>query len=147
VFPLWPPCVTIAIIARPSGQSIPPNRSFRMNRPPIHRRISLVASVAGVLLGLSTTACVRADDLSDDDDGGGPPGPNAVDTARYFDGLIFGKKDFAAARRELHLFLRERIAETDLICGLSERQKQKLQLAGRGDLKRLFDRIDAGRRK
>jgi hypothetical protein len=65
----------------------------------------------------------------------------------YFNALIFGAGNAATARRELNLFLHQRIAETDLICGLSEGQKKKLDLAGRGEIKRLFDRIDERRRK
>jgi hypothetical protein len=116
-----------------------------MNRSLIHRRFSVVASVVGVLLAIAVV--VRADDWTDDADGGPPPGPNATNNAKYFEGLIFSKRDAAAVRREMNRFLRQKIAETDLICGLSDQQKQKLQLAGRGDLKRLFDRIDEGRRK
>jgi uncharacterized protein YjbI with pentapeptide repeats len=118
-----------------------------MNRPRIERRIAVVASVAGLLHCLSIAAGIRADDWSDDVDAGPPPGPVAANNARYFDGLVFGKNSSAGVRRELNRFLGQKIAETDLICGLSDQQKQKLQLAGRGDLKRLFDRIDEGRRK
>jgi uncharacterized protein YjbI with pentapeptide repeats len=118
-----------------------------MNQPRLHRRISLVASAAGMLLALSSPVGVRADEGREDADAGPPAGPVAASSASYFDRLIFGNETPVAVRRELNVYLRRKIAETDLICGLSERQKQKLQLAGRGDLKRLFDRIDESRRK
>ena len=40
-----------------------------------------------------------------------------------------------------------RIDDIDRVCALTELQKKKLQLAGMGDLKRYFDRIDDLKRK
>ena len=118
-----------------------------MNHRLTPRKFLILTLAAGILFGLPTSAAVRAEELNLDDDEGPPPGPNAAFNARYFDELVFGKRDSAAARRELNRHLRQKIAETDLVCGLTERQRQKLSLAGRGDLKRLFDRIDERRRK
>jgi hypothetical protein len=58
-------------------------------------------------------------------------------------GRVFGEgTDREAGHVQLDTLLRQRIAIVDHICHLTENQKRKLQLAGRGDSKRLFDRID-----
>src|SRR5229473_389473 len=64
---------------------------------------------------------------------------------RYFDQVVFGKEGEGradAVRGELNLYLREKIAALDFVCDLNETQRQRLQLAGRGDIKRLLDRVD-----
>jgi hypothetical protein len=50
--------------------------------------------------------------------------------------------EFANSRHLLDAALERRIERVDLICQLAEKQKQKLQLAGRGDIKRFFDRVE-----
>lgn len=70
--------------------------------------------------------------------------------AQYLDQSIFGSRKpstAAAVRGEMVHYLREKIVETDLVCRLTERQKEKLLLAGRGDIQRFFDRIEGLRRK
>jgi hypothetical protein len=67
-----------------------------------------------------------------------------------FDQATLGAKGAearAAARRRLDSLLAARIAAMDSICGLSASQKQKLELAGRGDLKQLFDRVEKSRKE
>jgi len=49
----------------------------------------------------------------------------------------------AATRTILEARLAEKVAFADRICGLTSVQSQKLQLAGRGDIKRFFDRLDS----
>jgi hypothetical protein len=58
------------------------------------------------------------------------------------DALIFGESR-ATARTRLVGRLAIKIASIDRICNLTDEQKHRLELAGRGDVKRLFDRIDA----
>ncbi|MBI3865865.1 MAG: hypothetical protein HY290_28660 [Planctomycetia bacterium] len=63
------------------------------------------------------------------------------DTAVY--DWVFGDgADLAAGRAQLETLLRQRIAIVDQVCGLTDTQKQKLRLAGRGDAKRVIDRVD-----
>src|SRR5437660_701543 len=62
-----------------------------------------------------------------------------------FDQLALGAKGpeaRAAARRRLDRLLAARIGAMDTVCGLNAAQKQKIELAGRGDLKQLFDRLE-----
>lgn len=62
---------------------------------------------------------------------------------REFDALIFGKAtDAAGARRQLHSQLAGLVREMDFACDLSLEQERKLELAGRGDVKRFFEEID-----
>jgi hypothetical protein len=49
----------------------------------------------------------------------------------------------ALARIRLDARLGSKIASIDRVCQLSDAQKQKLELAGRGDIKRLFDFVDS----
>jgi hypothetical protein len=51
------------------------------------------------------------------------------------------------ARTKLDSLLALRIDEVDRLCGLTDVQKQKLHLAGRGDVKRFFDRVEESKRK
>jgi hypothetical protein len=50
--------------------------------------------------------------------------------------------DAVAAREQFDIRLRENVAAVNRRCGLTDTQRQKLELAGRGDLKRLLDRIE-----
>jgi hypothetical protein len=57
--------------------------------------------------------------------------------------LLFGKgRDEAAARVEFAARVRRTIDDVDRICKLTDAQKQKLELAGRGDSVRLFKQVE-----
>jgi len=57
--------------------------------------------------------------------------------------MVFGDDfDAVAARRKLDTLLAQKVRAVDLVCRLTDVQKQKLQLAGRGDNKRLIDRVE-----
>jgi hypothetical protein len=58
-----------------------------------------------------------------------------------FDELVYGSNAVDALLR-LENRLKEQIEKIDRISGLTDSQRQKLQLAGRGDIKRLFDRAE-----
>jgi hypothetical protein len=51
----------------------------------------------------------------------------------------------AAARSRLNAQLLDQVQDIDRVCKLTDAQKEKLQLAGRGDIKRFFDRYEAFR--
>ena len=51
----------------------------------------------------------------------------------------------AVTRNELDAYLRQKVAIVDRLCGLTDGQKQTLQLAGRGDIKRWLDRFEKNR--
>jgi hypothetical protein len=58
--------------------------------------------------------------------------------------LVFGQAlDADAARTRFGARLASKVASIDRICQLTDAQKQRLELAGRGDIKRFFDRIDS----
>ncbi|MBI3860957.1 MAG: hypothetical protein HY290_03590 [Planctomycetia bacterium] len=54
---------------------------------------------------------------------------------------------FGAAGNQLEFLLQARLSTADLVCSLAEIQKQKLQLAGRGDIKHLLEQIRIQKRK
>jgi hypothetical protein len=53
----------------------------------------------------------------------------------------------AAARKRLEASVSVHVDHIDRACRLTEAQKKKLQLAGRGDIKRFFDRYEVVRQK
>ena len=56
---------------------------------------------------------------------------------------IFGRGyDADLARGQLETLLQQKIGTFDVICGLTDGQKRRLQLAGHGDVKRLIDRLE-----
>src|SRR5260370_753503 len=56
---------------------------------------------------------------------------------------VFGNASNAeAARKQLRALLQKKIAIVDHICRLTDAQKEKLELAGVGDNKRLVDRVE-----
>jgi hypothetical protein len=60
------------------------------------------------------------------------------------DQLVFGYgQNAAGGRRRLDALLNQKIIAVDQFCQLTETQKQKLQLAGRGDIKRFTDRVES----
>ncbi|MBS0266927.1 MAG: hypothetical protein JSS02_33680 [Planctomycetes bacterium] len=62
--------------------------------------------------------------------------------------LVFGKAVNADdARAQAAGALRERISVIDQICGLTDSQIRKLEIAGRGDIKRLLDLVEKERQK
>jgi hypothetical protein len=68
----------------------------------------------------------------------------------YFDRTVFGGDEpeaVAEARRRLDRLLRREIDALDWPCQLTDAQKQKLELAGRGDISRLFEDVREQRAK
>jgi hypothetical protein len=59
----------------------------------------------------------------------------------------FGVGGAGMARNKLDSALALRIDDVGRICGLTEAQRKKLQLAGHGDIKRFFDRVEETKRK
>ncbi len=86
-------------------------------------------------------------EIGPDDDVGLPRDP-PVTMQQYriadarCDQMVFGKgRNEAAARRHLDVRLEQQIAAIHEACELTESQSQKLKLAGRGDIHRLFEQI------
>ncbi len=71
-----------------------------------------------------------------------------VPNLEQMDQWVFGRYGGSGgARNKLDSSLLVRIQDLERECGLTEAQKQKLRLAGRGDIKRFFDRVQALKRK
>jgi hypothetical protein len=65
-----------------------------------------------------------------------------------FDELVYGAGSSEAdVQARLDIRLQQKLEKVDRICGLTDTQKRKLQLAGRGDIKRLIDRAEKLRAK
>jgi len=83
--------------------------------------------------------------IADDGDGEHPaPRPQRVILfSGTFDELVFGIGSNAdEVQAQLNKRLRETLEKIDRISQLTDAQREKLQLAGRGDIKRFFDRAD-----
>jgi hypothetical protein len=65
-----------------------------------------------------------------------------------FEQWVFNRMGGAGiARNRLSAALELHIDEINRFCGMTDDQKRKLHLAGRGDIKRFFDRIDEAKRR
>jgi hypothetical protein len=69
-------------------------------------------------------------------------------TDDQFDQWVFGgPRNSRAGRNKLDSLLALQVDDVARMCSLSEAQKKKLLLAGRGDIKRFFDRVEEKRKK
>jgi hypothetical protein len=59
-----------------------------------------------------------------------------------FNRLVFGNQQPTAVRDRLKRILTLKIAYVDRLCGISQAQREILELAGKGDIKRWFDVIE-----
>ncbi len=106
--------------------------------------VVLIAISSGVLAN-SNCAC-GADDHEQTGDDQSPIGAQQTKIDAAFEQMVFGGRGWearAAARCRLRMSLRQKIAALDALCHLSALQKQKLELAGRGDIMRFFELVEA----
>jgi hypothetical protein len=68
--------------------------------------------------------------------------PDDEESASRFNVLVYGQGDPDGARRRLESRLRSRIEQIDRVCKLTQDQTSKLNVAGRGDIKRAFARAE-----
>lgn len=109
---------------------------------------TFLRSTTALFLGLSAGLGAHAQDADDDE-------PEVAQQARpvfvlnepQFAQWAFGAQDTSAVRSRLESFLTIKIEAIDRACGLTEAQKNKLRLAGKGDIKRLWDRVEEKKRK
>jgi hypothetical protein len=113
-----------------------------------HRLLRLLICLA------IATACLDRSARGQEDDGDEPvrgairARTTFVIPDQTFDNIVFGNvRGPSAAVSRFQKLLEMQIDEVDRACNLSDGQKTKLQLAGRGDIKRYFDRIDEKRRQ
>jgi hypothetical protein len=97
-----------------------------------------------IVLLIAAVACssaLRAQEFADDDAVVGEDCP-PIAIRRFLAALVA-----APARTQLDELLWKKIQYVDGICGLTDDQKKKLQMAGNGDIKHLLDRIEDLRKK
>jgi hypothetical protein len=118
-----------------------------------HRPIRRLLTAATLLAILSGGTSARAQD-DDDEDAPEPNAPVAVNAFfmndAQFDQWVFGNMgaaNAAAARTKLDSLLTLHVDDLERTCRLNALQKKKLLAAGRGDIKRFFDRIEDIRKK
>lgn len=58
------------------------------------------------------------------------------------DVMLFGGESREQVRQQFEAQLAQQLDEVERVCGLSEKQRRKLQLAGRGDVRDYFERVD-----
>lgn len=118
------------------------------------RPITRLLTAAALLAIVGACASARAQDDDDDD---APAAANRINQANrlvinqaQYDQWVFGNMGMAnagVARNKLESLLTLNVEELTHTCGLTPAQKKKLLLAGRGDIKRFFDRVEEVRKK
>ena len=103
------------------------------------------AMLAMTLLAAMATGSVSWAQEADDDEPQRPP-PRRRRATQVEEAWAFGMQR-ADAQSMLESRLTLEIERIERSCRITEEQKRKLQLAGRGDLKRFLDRVDEVRRK
>jgi hypothetical protein len=87
-------------------------------------------------------------DQEDDPDGNAPAERRFVVAEETFDRWLFGSTgDAESGRGYLEILLRRKVEDVNQARELTPIQRKKLVLAGRGDIKRLFDRIEEERKE
>lgn len=110
---------------------------------------TLSRSLAALVLGLAATSAARAQEADGEEVEGPAQQARPVFTLNepQFYQWALGAQDASAARSRLESYLALKVESVDRACGLTEAQKQKLTLAGKGDMKRLWDRLEEKKRK
>lgn len=121
------------------------------DRPDTTRRLLAAAALLAVAVA---APAARAQDDEDEEEEAKPAVVNRfngfVANDVQFDQWVFGNMGMgnaAAARTKLDSLLTLNVEDVDRTCGLTPVQKKKLLLAGRGDIKRFFDKVDEVRKK
>jgi len=105
-------------------------------------RLAVVLAIAALSPGVGA----QDEDEPDEETGAGDQlVRRPLVTDRQFDLQIFGNAD--SARERMNLELNRQLNRLDRQYRLTDSQKKKLFLAGQGDIKRAFDRVDELRRK
>jgi hypothetical protein len=108
----------------------------------------LLGPVVVAILGSGPVARAQVEDEVDDDLPRAPVAVQPVISDQAFEQWIFGQvRNAREGRAKLDLLLTLQIEAVEQFCAITEIEKQKLQLAGRGDIKRFFDRVEEKRRR
>ena len=117
----------------------------------LFRPIGRLLTAATVLAFLGIGQAARAQD--DEEEAPVPAAPmngGFMFNNAQFDQWVFGNIGMAnagAARTKLESLLSLNVEDLERTCGLTPVQQKKLLLAGRGDIKRFFDRVEDLRKK
>jgi hypothetical protein len=104
--------------------------------------------LAALALLTAITAGAAAQAQQEDEDGIVANVMQPAFTDENFEQWVFQNQGNAAnGRKRIETMLALQTDDADRVCSLSDIQKKKLQLAGRGDIKRFFDRVDEVRKK
>jgi hypothetical protein len=99
--------------------------------------------ILGAAIALSLTQVLAGNPADEDSDENTPlPEQQSRIAESITYRCLFGPgADAVVARTRLNELLSQKVSVVDRVCRLTEAQKQRLQLAGRGDNKRLIDRL------
>jgi len=120
---------------------------------PIHRLSGRLLAVALAILIAGAGRAARAQDDEEVEDDVNVPAAAAVMVFQQpnldpVDNWVFGRLGGSAnARSRFESALTLRIDDLERTCGVTEAQQKKLKLAGHGDIKRIFDRVEELKRK
>jgi hypothetical protein len=111
---------------------------------PTLRRLAWPSALLALALAAPAARGQGFDDDEDEGEAAGAMNPHmAVYTDENFDQWVFGNgRNYTSFRASVDSLLAMQIEELDRACGLTDAQRAKLMLAGRGDLKRILDAYD-----
>lgn len=105
--------------------------------------------LAILILAFALPASLPADEEGDENDDDEEPGVSFQLDIDYFDSQVFGgsgPQHVEESRKRAELSIDRKLAPIDWACNLTGAQKEKLKLAGRGDIDRLFRKIGEHRK-
>ena len=98
--------------------------------------------------GISMLRVLDEQDQEDEPDENAPAERRFVVAEETFDRWLFGSTgDAESGHAYFEILLQRRLNDVNLVRELTPLQRKKLVLAGRGDIKRLFDRIEEERKE
>ena len=111
---------------------------------PTLRRLAWPSALLAIALAAPAACAQGFDDDEEEVEAAGAMNPHmAVYTDENFDQWVFGNgRNYTSFRASVDSLLAMQIEELDRACGLTDAQRAKLMLAGRGDLKRILDAYD-----
>jgi hypothetical protein len=116
---------------------------------PMLRRLAWPSALLTIALAAPAASGQGFDDDEEEVEAAGAMNPHmAVYTDENFDQWVFGNgRNYTSFRASVDSLLAMQIEELDRACGLTDAQRAKLMLAGRGDLKRILDAYDDKKKK
>src|SRR5262249_46643570 len=120
-----------------------------------HRLIGPLLTAGVILAIVGGGPCARAQDDGEEEEEAPNPAPAVrmhafIMNDGQFDQWVFGNMGLGnagSARNRLDSLLTLNVDDLERTCGLTPVQKRKLIVAGRGDIKRFFDRIEEVRKR